>query len=555
MKAHVILDKYVANFVQHENQDLIICSKDISKKFLGHENIVELSGAIHSKELEQFSTQFRENFFRQFEEKTFVLSQINDIFKFIMIDLFEIARALRRRNVTEVNLYEGHKSVHFLSVFLAANTEVSKPLLSTRSRILNPLIFEWLKNQPTIEVNWKMESRAKLQCIQFIRNGMLAAASAYTILRVVGNSKPINRKHIAIYRTRDQLTNLSALNSIIENVEFVQGPSHTKISHSNASNFITIRDFTYSLLVSIKRKIGLCFKRRSKALQLNLLDVKISISEREIEREAISILNSSAYEFALARLAKNNPECVFFSSEMSSRFAVVEKQSLSNESSFTGKVVGVQFITLGTIKVPFFPVQDLLVSKSSSEHKSLQSLFDKTAVKYFGNLSLLTLIEKQERISEENVVGFYTQPYGQEDNFKIIQTIEQCLPSNWKLVLRAHPRDSADYRTGQLTELDQSPHFSDLLARSKIVVAKSSSVLVDANELGKKVVSVCFDEYSKQVANSLVDATQMVHTVHDFKAQMEIFFSDSSSDVQASSNSKELCFNKSLFLESLKGDC
>ncbi|MCG6414123.1 hypothetical protein, partial [Vibrio fluvialis] len=141
-------------------------------------------------------------------------------------------------------------------------------------------------------------------------------ASSYTILSVVGNSKPINRKHIAIYRTRDQLINLSALNLIIENIDFVQGPNGTKIPQSNGSSFVTIKDFIYSLLVSSKRKIGLCFKRKSKALQLNLFDVRISIPEREIEREAISIISSSAYEFALARLAKNNPECVFFSSEM-----------------------------------------------------------------------------------------------------------------------------------------------------------------------------------------------------------------------------------------------
>lgn len=555
MKAFVILDRYVANFVRHENQDLIICSKDVSKIFFGHENLVELSGVVQGEELEQFSTQFRDNFFRQFEDKTFVLSQINDIFKFIMIDLFEIVRVLRQRKVTEVCLYEGHKSIHFLSVFLAANTEVSEPIFSTRSRILNPLIYEWLKQEAIIKVNWKMESRVKLRCIQFIRNCILGAVSAYTVLRVVGNYRPINRKHIAIYRTRDQLINLSALNLIIENIDFVQGPNGTKISHSNRSSFVTIKDFIYSLLVSSKRKIGLCFKRKSKALQLNLFNVRISIPEREIEREAISILSSSAYEFALARLAKNNPECVFFSSEMSSRFAVIEKKALSNVSSFTGKVVGVQFITLGTIKVPFFPVQDLLVSKSSSEHKSLQSLFDKTAVKYFGSLSLLTLVEKQEQISEENIVGFFTQPYGQEDNFRIIQTIERCLPPNWKLVLRVHPRDSADYRAGQLTELDQSPHFSDLLVRSKIVVAKSSSVLVDANELGKKVISICFDEYSRQVANSLVDSTQMVCSVDAFKAQIEEFLRDSSPVMQASSNKKELCFNKTLFLESLKHDC
>ncbi|EKO5124728.1 hypothetical protein K6U51_13580 [Vibrio fluvialis] len=555
MKAFVILDGYAANFVQHENQDLIICSKDVSKTFLGHEKLVELSGVVQGKELEQFSTQFRENFFRQFEEKIFVLSQINDIFKFIMTDLFEIIRVLRKHKVTEVFLYEGHKSIHFLSVFLAANTEVSKPLFSTRSRILNPLIFEWLKQETIIKVNWKMESRVKLRCIQFIRNCILFVASSYTILSVVGNSKPINRKHIAIYRTRDQLINLSALNLIIENIDFVQGPNGTKIPQSNGSSFVTIKDFIYSLLVSSKRKIGLCFKRKSKALQLNLFDVRISIPEREIEREAISIISSSAYEFALARLAKNNPECVFFSSEMSSRFAVIEKKALSNEPSFTGKVVGVQFVTLGTIKVPFFPVQDLLVSKSSSEHKSLQNFYDETALKYFGSLSLLTLIEKQEQISEENVVGFFTQPYGQEDNFRIIQTIERCLPPNWKLVLRVHPRDSADYRAGQLTELDQSPHFSDLLVRSKIVVAKSSSVLVDANELGKKVISVCFDEYSRQVANSLVDSTQMVYSVAAFKAQIEVFLSDSSPDIQASYNRKELCFNKTLFLESLKHDC
>ncbi|WP_368881693.1 hypothetical protein [Shewanella algae] len=555
MKAFVILDRYVANFVQLEKQDLIICSKDVSKRFLGHENLVELSGAVQGKELEQFSTQFRDNFFRQFEEKTFVLSQINDIFKFIMIDLFEIVRILRQRKVTKVCLYEGHKSVHFLSVFLAANTEVSKPLLSTRSRILNPLIFEWLTQETIIEVNWKMESRVKLRCIQFIRNIILGAASAYTILRVLGNSKPMRRKYIALYRTRDQLLNLSALNLIIENIDFVQGPNGTKITHLNASSFLTITDFIYSLLVSSKRKVGLCFKRKSKTFQLNLFDVRISIPEREIEREAISILSSSAYEFALARLAKNNPECIFFSSEMSSRFAIIEKKALSNEPSFIGKVVGVQFITLGTIKVPFFPVQDFLVSKSCSEYKSLQSIFDETAIKYFGNLSLLTLIEKQKKISEENVVGFFTQPYGQEDNFRIIQTIERCLPPNWKLILRVHPRDSADYQAGKLTELDQSPHFSDLLIRSKIVVAKSSSILVDANELAKKVVSVCFDEYSRQVANSLVESTQMIYTVEALKAQIEKFLSEPSSDIQASSNSKELCFNKTLFLESLKHDC
>ena len=58
MRAHVILDRYVADSVHYENQDLIICSKDVAKTFLGHENLVELSGVVISEELEQFSNQF-----------------------------------------------------------------------------------------------------------------------------------------------------------------------------------------------------------------------------------------------------------------------------------------------------------------------------------------------------------------------------------------------------------------------------------------------------------------------------------------------------------------
>tara|TARA_A100001011_G_scaffold348340_1_gene386096 strand:+ start:566 stop:2230 length:1665 start_codon:yes stop_codon:yes gene_type:complete len=553
MRAHVILDEYVANSVRYEYQDLIICTKDVAKRFLGHENLIELSGAVLGEELDKFSNQFKDAFFQKFEEKTLVLCHVNDIFKFIMIDLFEIVLALRKHGIKEVCLYEGQKNFYFLSVFLAANTEVSKPLFSSRSRILNPLIFGWLKEQSQIEINWKMENRVKLWCIQFLRNSLLVAASTYTSLRVIGYSNPINQKFIALYRTRDQLSNLLALNNFIEGINFIQGPNGTKIHYSNASSFITIIDIINSFLLSIKRKLSLCFDRESRILKLNLFGSTISIPEREIERETTSIISSGAYELALARLAKNNPKCIFFSSEMTSRYAVIEKKAISNLASFTGKVVGIQFIA-GTIKVPYFPIQDLLVARTISEHRLLQNLFGETSIKYFGNLSLQALLKKQNNKLEENIVSFFTQPYGQEDSFRIIKIIQDCLPSDWKLVLRVHPRDSADYKAVHKSEIDKSHHFSDLLVRSKIVVAKSSSILVDANELRKKVVSVCFDEYSRQAAKLLVDSNQISYTDDDLRIQLEKFLSDKSLKKSSSPNSKDLSFNKKLFLESLKID-
>jgi hypothetical protein len=551
MKAHIILDRHIAEVLHPESQDLIICGKDVAKMFSSHENIIELSGAFQCEKLEHFSIEFKQKFFEKFEDNTFVLSQVNDIFKFIMVDLFEIISALRQRDVTEITLYEGHKSVHFLSVFLAANTEVSNPLFSTRSRILNPLIFDWLKNQSALEVNWRMENSLKLRLIRFIRNCFLVSASLYTIIRVVGNSRPKNCKHIAVYRTRDQLTNLSVLDSIVDKINFVQGPNSQKFAHSRSSNFITFKDLISCFFVTVKHKFLLSFKGKSKTLSLNLFDEKLSIPECEIEREASSIISSFAYEYALARLAKDNPGCIFFSSEMSSRFAVIEKRALCTEPLYTGKVVGIQFITMGSIKVPFFPVQDFLLSKSSSEHKSLQVRFSGADIKYFGNLSLLTLIEKQRQVNEENVVSFFTQPYGQEDNLRIIQTIEQCLPTNWKLILRLHPRDSATYQIDHTTEYDRTEHFSNLLVRSKIVVAKSSSVLVDAHELRKGVASVCLDSYSRQIASSMLSAEQLVRTLEDFKVLLKKLFSESSA-TSLSSDINELCFDKMLFLESLK---
>ena len=99
MRAHVILDEYVANSVRYEYQDLIICTKDVAKRFLGHENLIELSGAVLGEELDKFSNQFKDAFFQKFEEKTLVLCHVNDIFKFIMIDLFEIVLALRKHGI------------------------------------------------------------------------------------------------------------------------------------------------------------------------------------------------------------------------------------------------------------------------------------------------------------------------------------------------------------------------------------------------------------------------------------------------------------------------
>lgn len=554
MRAHVILDGYIANSVRYEYQDLIICTKDVAKRFLGHKNLVELSGAVLGEELDKFSNHFEDVFFQRFEERTLVLCHVNDIFKFIMIDLFEIVLALRQNGIREVCLYEGQKNFHFLSIFLAANTEVSKPLFSTRSRILNPLIFGWLKEQSQIETKWKMENRVKLRCIQFLRNCILVVASTYTSLRVIGYSNPINQKYIALYRTRDQLSNLLALNNVLEEINFIQGPNGIKIHHSNASSFITIIDVINSFLSSIKRKLSLYFKRESRILKLNLFGSTISLPEREIEREATSIISSGAYELALARLSKNNPKCIFFSSEMTSRYAVIEKKAISNLASFTGKVVGIQFIANGTIKVPYFPIQDLLIARTISEHKLLQNIFGETSIKYFGNLSLQALHKKQKDKLEENIVSFFTQPYGKEDSLRIIKIIQDYLPSDWKLVLRVHPRDSTDYKAVHQSEIDKSHHFSDLLVRSKIVVAKSSSILVDANELGKKVVSVCFDEYSRQAAKLLVDSNQISYTDDDLRKQLEKFLSDKSLKKSSSPDSKDLSFNKKLFLESLKID-
>ncbi len=97
-------------------------------------------------------------------------------------------------------------------------------------------------------------------------------------------------------------------------------------------------------------------------------------------------------------------------------------------------------------------------------------------------------------------IMFATQPYGEEDNYKIIRNLLRLAGNSSQIVIRRHPRDKIDYQI-KYPEVayDDIADAIESIACSRLVVSKTSTILQDCYNLNVPYLSVLFDEYSQSV--------------------------------------------------------
>jgi hypothetical protein len=518
-KLHILLDansikKHLVNINIH---DQIICGKGLSKGITEYCNVIELACVSNIDELTRFANVFNEVFNQAFSSTSEVScsSQVNDIFKFIFVDLFEITKLINQLEVDRVYLYDGSKDVSFISIFLAANTEVSSPLLSSRSRILNPLLASWLSSKDNLHVIWKEESKYKLYGIKFLRNICIFSVSLITLVKTI-NLSGLNGqlKNIVLYRTTDQLVNLQYIKKLYPDTKFIQGPCLNNKVKKNNSSLISLKIILLSLWDAMKAKYKEC-RAGSEHIVLELNGYHLFLEKKAVMNEASYLLTSFAYYRGMLALFKSNKDLRYiFTSEVSSRYAVIEKIAKRKSEA---KLVGIQFISVGNIILPTFPVQDKFLAKSVVEYQILTSLYSSRSINYVGNFLLSNEVQLLKSTVTKRTVIFYSQPYGHSDNLNIVKLVLSTLPENWKFLIRNHPRDNYDYsKISSLINLDKESHYLKELASSSIVISKSSSVLVEAIELKKITIPVALDNYTKGVIDSIIGkAIKPVYSINE----------------------------------------
>lgn len=533
-KIHVLLDhNSVAKIKKNACEtDFILCGKGLAKYVNFCDNKYELKGYSVSKDVKNFSDCFRIEL-AKLEHNGFIIeSQVNDIFKFIFLELLEICEFLSDLNGSEVVLYDGNHRIKFVSVFMASNTEVANPILSSRSRIINPFLHDWLDSAPQFKVSWQTENLIKLTCLKILRNSIIFAISAITGLRSLklkwGN-KPLLTKAAAIYRTKDQLINLQVLKPYYgDELTFIQGPAVGKLDASPANSLVSLSILLKSIFVSLKHHFCNLIIASSSA-KIQFLGGEFQIKSSDVANEASLLVTSFVHYFGLKACLTSPDTKFFYTSEMTSRYAVIEKIVLRHIDS-SAAFVGLQFISMGNLIVPCFPVQDKLIVKSKNEEISFTANYENSDVKFLGSLSATKFFGGEhlyKRNSCKNVV-FFTQPYGVEDNKKIITLILDILPCDWLFIVRRHPRDITRYELiSSRIKYDENTHYLETLVEADFVVTKTSSVLSECIDFEKAHVAVLVDTYSQSIIDSIAgEDVNRVFALNDLANFLKKFLSE-----------------------------
>ncbi|WP_144393548.1 hypothetical protein [Pleionea sediminis] len=523
MRVLIFLDEfaYPKNASEIQQDDTVIYGKNINVESINCTEAISLS-SVEPNSIQQFASEFDNKIDELFGEEAYhCTSQVNDWFKFLFIEFLQVVTLLDELNYSSVHLYGGHSSCSFVSVYLAANTEVSRPLLSSRARMLNPLIAQWVKSKgQESKLYWKKEGIFMLRLVKWIRNFALLTITSFNLFSSVQFSKrrTFAAKQAAIFRTGDQLKNIEYLKNTVTGIELVRGPGFGKIQSEQYTSLIGVQEIVLSLFDFIAWKIKELFCLDS-LVSLTVLNGEIKLSKKTLLSESSCLLTSFAYYRGLKRFLDLGSYSRVYSLEMTSRYALIDACVTAKRDI---ELVGLQTISIGNLYVPKFPAQDLLFAKSRVDNLLLQKLYKNARIEYIGSFTLSSLVERCDSEELDKSVIFYTQPYGINDNVNIVKSVLKELPDEWKLIIRNHPRDSYNYETiSDRIALDTESFYLNGLIKARVVISKTSSILVEAIELQKKVIPVAIDAYSQSIIESIIgNSCKSVNSLEALKEEL-----------------------------------
>lgn len=507
-KIYIILDDHTKKFFKTENlipDDILIVGKGV-EKIKSACTCYNLKGYKEElNDVEKVADDFN-GILESIKDECLKLAcypQVNDIFKFIIHPLLEILDLLDSEKLFELDvvLLGGNGKCKFISVYMANNPEVSRPLFHHMSWSLTPLLSEWLASQGrTFE--WKKDTAAKLLFNKALRKSMIFTLSFMTMLKSIHlPAKKTVQPICMLYRTNNQKSSADAFHDqfLIEK----KTSSHSAPVLGNAARLkntpISFLGGGLAILFVVRALVKNIFSRELKKNKiLNYKKGGFGVDLGCICGEALYFVALYAYYFSLKKMIIDYGVKWVVSTEMTSRYAVVEKMIMS--STPDTKLIGLQVGSLGRILLPLEPVHDLFIAQSEAERVFLISIGGNVA--YLGNY---TLRKEAARFvaggsKVKNKILFLSQPYGEGDNKKIIKTIMNNKPEGFSLAIRPHPRDVINYqKMFPECEIDFGVSCEQSILSSFVVVGKTSTALNDCEDIGIPYRSVLLDPYSVSI--------------------------------------------------------
>lgn len=456
----------------------------VDSKFFRGEILHVKSSGLNSNDL---LTSFKSSF-------TYGVSKasVNDSFKFVVVPLIEIVDVLERLPIGALYLYGGADTLPSLSVVMADNVESSRRVFTKKSIVLNALLKQWADSK-CLNVVWKKEAKLYIKSLFFIRCVVLWLATFFSEIRYVRfKSVEINgpvmatfRKAVQAYSLYDYLDKSKEQEvTVFGNAKVVSATGI--ISHNYQSINLFIRSLTYSL-----KGLTQVFFKSLPVLTFHYRGVTYNASGRATLIEELCLLDQLGYKFFLEDALRTGIT-TFYSTEMTSRFAVIEHEVCV---MYGVKNIGIQCGLMSGLKVPYFPLHNKFICLSESELRGLNESYGNGLFFYEGMIRKITM----NKLIVNDVL-LLSQPYAQNE----IQTVLDLMNKKFgrfKCVLRIHPRDTFKYQLGANVTVDDRSDCWESVLESRIILGMTTTVLEDAVNAGKLSISFQFDEYSKGIAS------------------------------------------------------
>lgn len=430
-----------------------------------------------------------------------ITATVNDSYKFIVVPLVEVVNAIDlietadAVTIAELYLYDGSDRAPVMSVVMADNIESSKRIFTSRSVVINPLLKQWA-DAKGVGVVWEMESRFSLKFKFFLRCVILWLATFVATIRGLrfgsnehdGPSLAVYRKPVQAFSLYDYLEA-----NDLESVRVFGVPVAAAASGGRFLNVLSIKNLVRSVCYSLKGIVTVLCSKPSEDLSFVSGGVFYSVSERATLIEGLCLLDQLMYMFFIREQFSSGEVVDYYSTEMTSRFAVLERELCRQHGV---RSICVQCGLLSGLKVPYFPLHDTFVCISEPEMSALSALYGGGTFVYEGPIR-----KTPTQVALSCDVLLLSQPYAQEEVQRVVTLLSTNFP-HLKCTFRVHPRDTYKYTLGDNFQLDdQADCWASVLA-ARVVVGMTTTVLEDAVNAGKQSVSFQFDEYSRGVASS-----------------------------------------------------
>lgn len=196
---------------------------------------------------------------------------------------------------------------------------------------------------------------------------------------------------------------------------------------------------------------------------------------------------SEALTRVLCRWRCSTPRLISF--ENYNRQAVLDETAAVRASA---KHVVVQIVSLNLATMPRFPLSDCYFAESEATAAELRSVQKQAGVRvaYGGSL-----VDRSARTPADRFrLVFMTQPSDRDASAQLLDLlIATAARRDWDLSVRMHPRDLlSEYAPGvrrKLEDLFAEGDLDDVLSTASLVVARTSSVLMEAIARGVPVLA------------------------------------------------------------------